>query len=66
MAIVPRHDLTQAATLLLAEFGPAATIVVDNHVRVLLDRGDVDSAAVWEAVGALVDELAPTRQPTVH
>jgi hypothetical protein len=66
MIMVGRHDIAEAATLLLAEFGPAATIIVDNHVHALLDQGDVDNAALWEAVGAMVDQLAPTRQPTVH
>ena len=66
MILVGRNDIAEAATLLLAEFGPAATIIVDNHVHALLDKGDVDSAALWEAVGAMVDKLAPTQQPTVH
>ena len=66
MVMVGRDDIAETATLLLTEFGPAAAIIVDNHVHALLSKGDVDNAALWEAVGAMVDQLAPTRQPTVH
>jgi hypothetical protein len=66
MIDVARVDIAEAASRLLAEFGPAATIIVDTQVHRLLDSGDVDSAAVWEAVGAMVDRLAPTCLPTVH
>ena len=66
MILVGCNDIAEAAALLLAEFGPAATIIVDNHVHALLDKGDVDSAALWEEVGARRSTMAPTRQPTVH
>lgn len=62
--MIPNRDIYRAANVLVRKHGSEATLQAAMRADELLDRGDLDGAAVWRKIVKAVEELLSTERPT--
>ena len=55
-------DIYRSANLLVKQHGTEAPIEAAMRADAMLDRGDLDGAAVWRRIVAAINELLDTRR----
>lgn len=62
--MIPSIDIYRAANVLIRKHGGEAKLQAAMRADELLDRGDLDGAAVWRKIVKAVVELLDTEIPT--
>ena len=60
-AMIPDLDMYRAANLLVKQHGAEATIHAAMNADAMLDKGDLDGAAVWRRIVQAIEELQRAR-----
>ena len=55
--MISEIDVYRSAKLFIEQHGDEAAIQAAMKADAMLDRGDLDGAAVWRTIGAAINEL---------
>ncbi len=56
-AVIPDLDIYRSANVLIREHGEDAALEAAQHADAMLERGDMEGAAVWRRILGAVEEL---------
>jgi hypothetical protein len=55
-------DIYRSASVLIREHGPGATLEAAQRADAMLEKGDMDGAAVWKRIETAVEDIQRMRR----